>query len=522
MRVTEAQPDPETYNEPIKLGLFCHAESSSSSSSDGDGGADDDGLDTDSVLWQTAKILGITSLMLGLIDTLTVCTVLILPNICLKNAKSADLTWHCMSAFSCIAAILEVWALLPYASDVCDGANVCETGSGTWLLGFSFLFYFVSAVLVELTAPPVDHLKQQGGSGHGNNNKQGNNRGLPMEHEFGQHGPSARNNDGTDLPGFDIYSQSGYSNVSSITGASAFQQVIEEVDGTIAAAVKADEKKNKSSNASTQQSVVSSSDVSQNMTSWWDFSNVWRTPENSLTDAQPKNNAFADKSDKRAPSTAESTPASTPEKDTTSNNANPPPPAAPFVDVELANTNHHYSNNNNNPPSFRSVHSDNNIRRSPSPNTVHFVRGNIPDTGAINRTSSTRAKTPGRLATPRASPPPPPSASSGRPTPSPSPPNGILRKSRFAETEGSGSKPIAPRRRSPHRIDLRDNPEIRRQMDDAMDDPQWPDSIQVENPREISSSTLAFAARMAKKKVRMQQVGAKSLADSSDDESALY
>ena len=59
-------------------------------------------------------------------------------------------------------------------------------------------------------------------------------------------------------------------------------------------------------------------------------------------------------------------------------------------------------------------------------------------------------------------------------------------------------------------------------MDDAMDDPQWPDSIQVENPREINSSTLAFAARMAKKKVRMQQVGAKSLADSSDDESALY
>ena len=210
MRVTEAQPDPDTYNEPIKVGLFCHAD------------ADDNSLDTDTVLWQAAKILGITSLMLGLIDTLTVCTVLILPHVCLKTAKSADLTWHCMSAFSCIAAILEVWALLPYASDVCDGANVCETGSGTWLLGFSFLFYFVSAVLVELTVPPADHLKNNATDANDNSNPQGG-RGPPVQYELGQGPP--RN--GSDLPGFDIYSQSGYSNVSSITGASAFQMAIE-------------------------------------------------------------------------------------------------------------------------------------------------------------------------------------------------------------------------------------------------------------------------------------------------------
>lgn len=268
--------------------------------------------------------------------------------------------------------------------------------------------------------------------------------------------------------------------------------------------------KNKSSNASTQQSVVSTSDVSQNMKSWWDFSNAWQTPENSLTEANP------DGDYKGAPPTAESTPASSPDKTEATSNANHLP-AAPFVDVELAEHSNNPSRSRNNDIGATRPNEYRNPHRSPSPNTVHFIRGNISN-DAIHRT---RSKTPARRASPRASPPPPPAASTGRPSPSP-PPNGILRKSRFADAEGPGPKSIPPRRRSPHRIDIRDNPEIRRQMDDAMDDPQWPDSIQVEEPREISGSTLAFAARMAKKKVRMQHAGGKSLADSSDDESALY
>jgi len=206
LRVKPGIPDPELYEDDISLGIFCTAD-------DEDVASEVNQSDT---LWQVAKVFGVTSLILGLLGTIMCYVVMIMPRILLRTTKTAELVWHCLSAFCCLAALLEVWVLLPYASEVCstDG-NQCRPGNGTFLLALSFVLYFLSAMIVEMWIAPTSLNEKHNGAEIRRNVN--DNAASPPQQPIPY---------GVDT--YDVFSPTVISNVSSITGASAFLQM--EVD----------------------------------------------------------------------------------------------------------------------------------------------------------------------------------------------------------------------------------------------------------------------------------------------------
>ena len=196
--------DPDLYDDAQSLGIFCPNDDFQMPVNNLMDGYDE--LDTDSDLWKIAKLLGITSLLLGLIGCLVCFGLLLFPNVILRNAQKTELIWHCLSLNQCIAAIMEIWALLPYASDVCTSFK-CSPGVGTYLLGVSFIFYFLTSLMIELSDPPfaVNSSREL---------IEANRQRMLMEEEKQNKPPQSI--------GSHMFSPSVVSNVSSITGASVF------------------------------------------------------------------------------------------------------------------------------------------------------------------------------------------------------------------------------------------------------------------------------------------------------------
>jgi len=204
-------------------------------------------------------------------------------------------------------------------------------------------------------------------------------------------------------------------------------------------------------------------------------------------------------------STADSTPLPSPEN----NQKHPQPPRSSPTQITFApiiagnvrdSLNENTSRNSSHQIAF--VESDKNNE------VVHEVNGAIPLSAIIKQK------------TPRSSPITTPSTS------------GILRKSRFDRVHSPGSKGrvASP---SPMSLRIRDSPDIREQAKDAVNDPDWPESLHLvsgvnkHNQKNIIASPAAIrqqreiaSPRTLVKSVRMKYTG-KSLVDSSEDESIL-
>lgn len=427
----------EDSTEKLELGIFCSVKE------DPDSGYN---YDTDSSLWKIARALSVMSLLLGLAASLISYSISIVPKLTMRNQDCGNMIWHCLSAFCSISAVLEVWALLPYASGVCSYSNEsvsqsCHPGSGTYLLGLSFVFYFLAAFVVELTEPPVQSYVDS-------------NRDVMVKEE--------EKNKSDDIVGvdiYDVYSPSVTSNVSSITKETVFLQMEKQLRDTLENIDEDLEEQRKVDSVPKTLSVVSGSMPNVASAGRTSPSIMNRTNSMSRSLMQPMDDLTMKITERS--SVSGSTPNTTPEK-------------TDVVNYDLTD------------------------------NTIHYVHGSLPKS-ALRKS-------------PRSS--PPTIHENNRRS---STPTGILKKSRFSENAPDASREEGTRRKSPSpiQIRIRNSPEVAKEVEDAMNDPNWPQSVQLSGDSSRMSSSTGYAAYLAKKRVRVNP-GLKSLADSSDDEAPSY
>lgn len=546
LRTSTTNPDPENYLNVQSLGIFCINTSSSRSDTDiGGDGSNNSSLydyDTDSTLWKIAKILGMTSLLLGLLGTLLSYGICMCPNVLLKllcctndqNQKvtrRANLIWHCISAFQCIAAVMEIWALLPYASDVCSAsgtgsARYCVPGSGTYLLGISFVLYFVAALVVELTDVPLDlnhvnSLNQKQSSREIIEANRKRMKELKSKHQQVDHKPPQsigvhhRDRDGLSV----------LSNVSSITGASGLFQMEAALAET-----------NELIESHQSQSQLQDNDTYQgsSATSASNYVTPWRNFEPMVSSLPPivRNTTDTTPLDK-APRSSHSIPTTLQSFHNYTNRSNHN--QLSFSPIESNDTKVHLVNGSL--PSSAT-------RRSQRPTAPHEVKRSTPTNNQyidvsvspfLSQTSPFGA--PNSSRTMPSSDPVHQQSLSGSGGRGVDTPTGILRKSRFSndiraspDNIDSLSSPNSSRWSNsispPQQHSLRlsnSSPEVSQQARDAMDDPEWPRSLKFTTKDQPIVGAISLvrggideASRLSQKKVRVH-TGDLALADSSDD-----